>query len=42
MQITLMLESGQLNQIDSASVKAVFDTFANAVETINVSLVMSK
>ena len=42
MQVTLMLESGQLNQNDSAAVKAVFDKIANAVETINLSLVMSK
>ena len=42
MQVTLMLESGQLNQNDSAAVKAVFDKIANAVETINLSLIMSK
>ena len=42
MQITIMEHLGQLDTIDAAAVKAVFDSIDEAVETINLSLVMTK
>ena len=42
MQITMMEQMGQLDLNDAAAVKAVFDSIDNAVETINVSFVMSQ
>ena len=42
MQITMMEQMGQLDLNDAAAVKAVFDSIDNAVETINVSFVMTK
>lgn len=42
MQVTIMEQMGQLDLNDAAAVKAVFDSIDNAVETINVSFVMTK
>ena len=42
MQITIMEQMGQLDTTDAAAVKAVFDSIDEAVETINLSLVMTK
>ena len=42
MQITIMEHLGQLDTTDEAAVKAVFDSIDDAVETINVSFVMTK
>ena len=40
MQVRLMEESGELDLTDAAAVKAVFDNIENAVETINLSILM--
>ena len=37
-----MEQLGQLDTTDAAAVKAVFDSIDEAVETINLSLVMTK
>ena len=42
MQVMMMTQLGELDTTDEAAVKAVYDSVANAVETINVSLVMDK
>ena len=42
MQVTIMEQLGQLDTTDAAAVKAVFDSIDDAVETINLSLVMTK
>ena len=42
MQIIIMEHLGQLDTTDAAAVKAVFDSIDEAVETINLSLVMTK
>ena len=42
MQATMMSQMGDLDLTDAAAVKAVFDSIDDAVETINVSFVMSK
>jgi hypothetical protein len=42
MQIAFMSELGEIDKTDAAAVKAVFDSIDNAVETINVSFVMTK
>ena len=42
MQIAFMSELGQLDKTDAAAVKAVFDNIDAAVESINLSLVMTK
>ena len=42
MQVTIMDQLGQLDTTDAAAVKAVFDSIDEAVETINLSLVMTK
>ena len=42
MQATIMSQMGNLDLTDAAAVKAVFDSIDEAVETINVSFVMSK
>ena len=42
MQVTIMEQMGQLDLNDAAAVKAVFDSIDEAVETINVSFVMTK
>lgn len=42
MQATIMSQMGDLDLNDAAAVKAVFDSIDNAVETINVSFVMTK
>ena len=42
MQVTIMEQLGQLDTTDAAAVKAVFDSIDDAVETINVSFVMTK
>ena len=42
MQVTIMEQLGQLDTTDEAAVKAVFDSIDDAVETINVSFVMSQ
>ena len=42
MQLNIMAAKGQADLADAAAVKAVFDTIENAIETINVSLVMTK
>jgi hypothetical protein len=40
MQVTIMEQMGQLDTTDAAAVKAVFDSIDEAVESINLSLVM--
>ena len=42
MQATMMSQMGQLDLTNAEAVKAVFDSIDNAVETINVSFVMTK
>ena len=42
MQIAFMSELGQLDKTDAAAVEAVFNSIDEAVETINLSLVMTK
>lgn len=42
MQIAFMSELGQLDKTDAAAVEAVFNSVDEAVETINLSLVMTK
>ena len=42
MQATMMSQMGQLDLTNAEAVKAVFDSIDEAVETINVSFVMSK
>ena len=42
MQVTIMEQLGQLDTTDAAAVKAVFDNIDEAVETINLSIVMTK
>ena len=42
MQVTIMEQMGLLDTTDEAAVKAVFDSIDEAVETINVSFVMTK
>jgi hypothetical protein len=42
MQIAFMSELGQLDKTDPAAVEAVFNSIDEAVETINLSLVMTK
>ena len=42
MQATMMSQMGDLDLTDAAAVKAVFDSIDDAVETINVSFVMTK
>ena len=42
MQVTIMEQLGQLDTTDEAAVKAVFDSIDDAVETINVSFVMTR
>ena len=42
MQCTMMSQLGQLDLTDAAAVKAVYDSIDEAVETINVSFVMTK
>lgn len=41
-QITIMEQKGLIDTNDAAAVKAVFDSIDEAIETINVSLVMTK
>jgi hypothetical protein len=42
MQVTIMEQLGQLDTTDEVAVKAVFDSIDDAVETVNVSFVMTK
>ena len=42
MQVTIMEQMGTLDTTDAAAVKAVFDSIDDAVETINVSFVMTR
>ena len=42
MQSTIMAQNGLLDLTDATAVNAVYDSIENAVETINVSLVMEK
>lgn len=42
MQVTIMEQMDLIDTTDAAAVKAVFDSIDEAVETINVSLVMTK
>jgi hypothetical protein len=42
MQSTIMAQNGLLDLADATAVNAVYDSIENAVETINVSLVMEK
>ena len=42
MQLNIMAANGKTDLADAAAVKAVFDTIENAIETINVSFVMTK
>ena len=41
-QIALLEQKGQIDTTDAAAVKAVFDSIDEAIETINVSLVMTE
>ena len=41
-QITLMEQKGLIDTTDAAAVKAVFDSIDEAIETVNVSLIMTK
>ena len=41
-QITLMEQKGLIDTTDAAAVKAVFDRIDEAIETVNVSLIMTK
>ena len=42
MQVMMMTQLGELDATDADAVKAVYDSVANAVQTINVSFVMTK
>ena len=42
MQVTIMEQLGKLDTNDEAAVKAVFDSIDEAIETVNVSLVMTE
>ena len=42
MQVTIMAQNGLLDLTDATAVNAIYDSIENAVETINVSLVMEK
>ena len=42
MQATIMAQMGLLDLTDATAVNAIYDTIDNAVETINLSLVMEK
>ena len=42
MQASLMAQMGQLDLTDATAVNAIFDSIDNAVDTINLSLVMEK
>ena len=42
MQVIMMSQLGMIDTTDAAAVKAVFDSIDDAVETINVSFVMTK
>ena len=42
MQATIMAQNGLLDLTDATSVNAIYDSIENALETINVSLVMEK
>ena len=42
MQASLMAQVGQLDLTDATAVNAIYDTIDNAVDTINLSLVMEK
>jgi hypothetical protein len=42
MQVTIMEQLGQLDTTDETAVKAVFDSIDDAVESINLSLVMTR
>ena len=42
MQATMMAQNGLLDLTDATAVNAIYDSIENAVETINVSLVMEK
>ena len=42
MQVAFMSELGQLDKTDAAAVKAIYDSIDAAVESINLSLVMTK
>jgi hypothetical protein len=41
MQIAIMAQVGELDMNDAAAVKAVFDSIDEAVNTINISFVMT-
>ena len=42
MQVTLMEQMGLIDTTDAAAVKAVFDSSDEAIEAVNVGLVMTK
>ena len=42
MQASLMAQMGQIDLTDATAVNAIYDTIDNAVDTINLSLVMEK
>jgi hypothetical protein len=42
MQVTMMEQLGMLDTTDAAAVQAVFQSIDDAVETINVSFVMTR
>ena len=42
MQASLMAQNGLLDLTDATAVNSIFDSIDNAVETINLSLVMEK
>ena len=42
MQVIMMSQLGMIDITDAAAVKAIYDSIDDAVETINLSLVMTK
>ena len=42
MRVILMEQMGLIDTTDAAAVKAVFDSIDEAIETVNVSLVMTE
>ena len=42
LQVSIMEQKGQIDTTDAAAVKAVFDSIDEAIETVNISLVMTE
>ena len=42
LQVSIMEQMGLIDTTDAAAVKAVFDSIDEAIETVNVSLIMTK